>query len=343
MTGKTEKETDKAGLYVNAPQLLARCGNALTSSEKLVWLYLKSNDPEFNRNGVSHKLISSATGLTQNTVYKALNGLIGHGLVKVSRATGTAEAEEGKRRKRTGFVYRSIEVVSNEEFTKIVNTIIVNTKNVKTIIVNTKIGNKELSLSKKHHVEEVSPSTPSTEKDHSQETTTAAPSAVSGGEASGGAGGAAEPDGDVLDDVYQEFVEKRREGEFDRFLRYNRQRGWSMGAYDAAHEWLSKERPDRSRKPKAAGSGERLPESVAGAMEQVRAMCGRLAGVNEALARKAAGWFKLAGICCTANPRNTKAPAKLMESAREFLRRCPLFLDGEDAGFGEFVDSLVTK
>lgn len=116
-----------------------------------------------------------------------------------------------------------------------------------------------------------------------------------------------------------------------------------MGVYDAAHEWLSKERPDRSRKPKAAGSGERLPESVAGAMEQVRAMCGRLAGVNEALARKAEGWFKLAGICCTANPGNTKAPAKLMENAREFLRRCPLFLDGEDAGFGEFVDSLVTK
>ena len=116
-----------------------------------------------------------------------------------------------------------------------------------------------------------------------------------------------------------------------------------MGAYDAAAEWLSKPRPERSRKPKAAGGGERLPESVAGAMEQVRAMCGRLAGVNEALARKAAGWFKLAGICCTANPGNTKAPAKLMENAREFLRRCPLFLDGEDAGFGEFVDSLVTK
>ena len=239
MTGKTEKETDKAGLYVNVPQLLTRCGNALTSSEKLVWLYLKSNDPEFNRNGVSHKLISSATGLTQNTVYKALNGLIGHGLVKVSRATGTAEAEEGKRRKRTGFVYRSIEVVSNEVFTKIVNTIIVNTKNVKTIIVNTKIGNKELSLSEKHHVEEVSPSTPSTEKDHSQETTTAAPPAASASGASGGAGGAAEPDEDVLDDVYQEFAERHREGEFDRFLRYNRTRGWSMGAYDAAADWLS--------------------------------------------------------------------------------------------------------
>lgn len=116
-----------------------------------------------------------------------------------------------------------------------------------------------------------------------------------------------------------------------------------MGVYDAAAEWLSKPRPERSQKPKAAGSGERLPESVAGAMEQVRAMCGRLAGVNEALARKAEGWFKLAGICCTANPGNTKAPAKLMENAREFLRRCPLFLDGEDAGFGEFVDSLVTK
>lgn len=334
MTGKTEKETDKAGLYVNAPQLLARCGNALTSSEKLVWLYLKSNDPEFNRNGVSHKLISSATGLTQNTVYKALNGLIGHGLVKVSRATGTAEAEEGKRRKRTGFVYRSIEVVSNEVFTKIVNTIIVNTKNVKTIIVNTKIGNKELSLSKKHHVEEVSPSTPSTEKDHSQETTTAAPSAVSGGGASGGAGGAAEPSSDVLDDVYQEFVEKRREGEFDRFLRYNRKTGWQMSAYDAAHEWLSKERPDRSRKPKAAGGGGK--EQAADFAEAGR-LCAALREKDGTLAVRASGWLRVASDYI----RHPQMAEGVRRRLAEFIRRCPEFLGGKDAGFPDFVAELA--
>lgn len=334
MTGKTEKETDKAGLYVNAPQLLARCGNALTSSEKLVWLYLKSNDPEFNRNGVSHKLISSATGLTQNTVYKALNGLIGHGLVKVSRATGTAEAEEGKRRKRTGFVYRSIEVVSNEVFTKIVNTIIVNTKNVKTIIVNTKIGNKELSLSEKHHVEEVSPSTPSTEKDHSQETTTAAPPAASASGASGGAGGAAEPDEDVLDDVYQEFAEKHREGEFDRFLRYNRQRGWSMGAYDAAHEWLSKERPDRSRKPKAAGGGGK--EQSADFAEAGR-LCTALREKDGTLAVRASGWLRVASDYI----RHPQMAEGVRRRLAEFIRRCPEFLSGKDAGFPDFVAELA--
>ena len=334
MTGKTEKETDKAGLYVNAPQLLARCGNALTSSEKLVWLYLKSNDPEFNRNGVSHKLISSATGLTQNTVYKALNGLIGHGLVKVSRATGTAEAEEGKRRKRTGFVYRSIEVVSNEVFTKIVNTIIVNTKNVKTIIVNTKIGNKELSLSKKHHVEEVSPSTPSTEKDHSQETTTAAPPAVSGGGASGGAGGAAEPDEDVLDDVYQEFAERHREAEFDRFLRYNRKTGWQMSAYDAAHEWLSKERPDRSRKPKAAGSGGK--EQAADFAEAGR-LCTALREKDGALAARASGWLRVASDYIR-HPQMAEGVRRRLE---EFVRRCPEYLGGRDAGFPDFVLGLA--
>lgn len=334
MTGKTEKETDKAGLYVNAPQLLARCGNALTSSEKLVWLYLKSNDPEFNRNGVSHKLISSATGLTQNTVYKALNGLIGHGLVKVSRATGTAEAEEGKRRKRTGFVYRSIEVVSNEVFTKIVNTIIVNTKNVKTIIVNTKIGNKELSLSKKHHVEEVSPSTPSTEKDHSQETTTAAPSAVSGGGASGGTGGAAEPDEDVLDNVYQEFAEKHREGEFDRFLRYNRKAGWQMSAYDAAHEWLSKERPDRSRKPKAAGNGGK--EQAEGFAEAGR-LCAALGEKDGALAVRASGWLRVASDYI----RHPQMAEGVRRRLAEFIRRCREYLDGGDAGFPDFVAELA--
>ena len=335
MTGKTEKETDKAGLYVNAPQLLARCGNALTSSEKLVWLYLKSNDPEFNRNGVSHKLISSATGLTQNTVYKALNGLIGHGLVKVSRATGTAEAEEGKRRKRTGFVYRSIEVVSNEVFTKIVNTIIVNTKNVKTIIVNTKNGNKELSLSEKHHVEEVSPSTPSTEKDHSQETTTAAPPTASERASSADrADESAEPSSDVLDDVYQEFAERHREGEFDRFLRYNRKTGWQMSAYDAAAEWLSKPRPERSRKPKAAGSGRK--EQAADFAEAGR-LCTALGEKDGALAVRASGWLRVASDYIR-HPQMAEGVRRRLE---EFVRRCPEYLSGGDAGFPEFVAGLA--
>ena len=330
------EETEKKP-FTKVPNSLARCGKKLSMQAKVLMVYLLSNTAKFNAESLSYRTMMHYTGLSRNTVYKALYELIEAGLVIADKKTGKSD-------KGTGYIFWSLRTVDADEvFPPEVNTSQVNTSQVNTSQVNTSQRPiEDYCRRRSPSSRRPAPSTPSTE-DHSHRTTTAAPSAVSERGASGGAGGAAEPDEDVLDDVYQEFAEKHREGEFDRFLRYNRKTGWQMSAYDAAAEWLSKPRPERSRKPKAAGSGERLPESVAGAMEQVRAMCGRLAGVNEALARKAAGWFKLAGICCTANPGNTKAPAKLMENAREFLRRCPLFLDGEDAGFGEFVDSLVTK
>ena len=329
MADKTESKN--SGRHFTAvPQEFTRCGTFLSLTEKAVMLYLYSNAKRFNIQGVTRPLIALKAGVSERAVTAALKTLMVKKVIDVCRKNvpGTKKS------------CLSITLLPFPEVPEQCANF-AHANNAHANFAGANFAHIDPSCTV-----DPSSSTRSTSStvDHSlKRTTTAAPSAVSGGEASGGAGGAAEPDEDVLDDVYQEFAERHREGEFDRFLRYNRQRGWSMGAYDAAHEWLSKERPDRSRKPKAAGSGERLPESVAGAMEQVRAMCGRLAGANEALARKAAGWFKLAGICCTANPGNAKAPAKLMENAREFLRRCPLFLDGEDAGFGEFVDSLVTK
>ena len=331
------EETEKKP-FTKVPNSLARCGKKLSMQAKVLMVYLLSNTAKFNAESLSYRTMMHYTGLSRNTVYKALYELIEAGLVIADKKTGKSD-------KGTGYIFWSLRTVDADEvFPPEVNTSQVNTSQVNTSQVNTSQRPiEDYRRRRSPSSRRSTPSTPSTE-DHSQRTTTAAPPTASERAGSAdGAGESAEPSSDVLDDVYQEFAERHREGEFDRFLRYNRKTGWQMSAYDAAHEWLSKERPDRSRKPKAAGGGERLPESVAGAMEQVRAMCGRLAGVNEALARKAAGWFKLAGICCTANPGNTKAPAKLMENAREFLRRCPLFLDGEDAGFGEFVDSLVTK
>lgn len=340
-----DKETEKKP-FVKVPRSFTRSGKELkklklkvSAETRLLYLTLLGNTADFNASHFSVKLAADYAGCTENTVCKCLKELIAAGMVR-------AEKVPMKTDKGTGYRRWSVEVVDFDEV--IANHVITSQVNTSQVITSQVITSNDSLVrtsgtGRTASSDRTASSTPSTGEQNSQETTTAAPSAVSGGGASGGAGGAAGPDEDILDDVYQEFVEKRREGEFDRFLRYNRKTGWQMGAYDAAHEWLSKERPDRPRKPKAAGSGERLPESVAGAMEQVRAMCGRLAGVNEALARKAAGWFRLAGICCTANPGNTKAPAKLMKNAREFLRRCPLFLDGEDAGFGEFVDSLVTK
>ena len=334
------KETEKKP-FVKVPRSFTRSGKELkklrlkvSAEARLLYLTLLGNTADFNAGHFSVKLAADYAGCTENTVCKCLKELIAAGMVR-------AEKVPMKTSKGTGYRRWSVEVVDFDEV--IANHVITSQVITSQVITSNDSLVRTSGIGRTASSDRTAPSTPSTGEQNSQETTTAAPPAASGSGASGGAGGAAEPDEDVLDDVYQEFAEKHREGEFDRFLRYNRQRGWSMGAYDAAAEWLSKPRPDRSQKPKAAGSGERLPESVAGAMEQVRAMCGRLAGVNEALARKAAGWFKLAGICCTANPGNTKAPAKLMENAREFLRRCPLFLDGEDAGFGEFVDSLVTK
>ena len=329
MADKTESKNNGEH-FTAVPQEFARCGTFLSLTEKAVMLYLYSNAKRFNIQGVTRPLIALKAGVSERAVTAALKTLMAKKMIDVCRKNvpGTKKS------------CLSITLLPFPDVPEQCANF-AHANNAHANFAGANFAHIDPSCTV-----DPSSSTRSTSStvDHSlKSTTTAAPSAVSGNGASGGAGGAAEPDEDVLGDVYQEFVEKHREGEFDRFLRYNRQRGWSMGAYDAAAEWLSKPRPERSRKPKAAGNGERLPESVAGAMEQVRAMCGRLAGVNEALARKAAGWFKLAGICCTANPGNTKAPAKLMENAREFLRRCPLFLDGEDVGFGEFVDSLVTK
>ena len=334
------EETEKKP-FVKVPRSFTRSGKELkklklkvSAEARLLYLTLLGNTADFNASHFSVKLAADYAGCTENTVCKCLKELIAAGMVR-------AEKVPMKTGKGTGYRRWSVEVVDFDEV--IANHVITSQVITSQVITSNDSLVRTSGIGRTASSDRTAPSTPSTGEQNSQETTTAAPSAVSGSGAFGGAGGAAEPSSDVLDDVYQEFVEKHREGEFDRFLRYNRQRGWSMGAYDAAAEWLSKPRPERSRKPKTAGSGEMLPESVAGAIEQVKAMCGRLAGVNEALARKAAGWFKLAGICCKANPGNTKARAKLMERAREFLRRCPLFLDGEDAGFGEFVDSLVTK
>ena len=335
------EETEKKP-FVKVPRSFTRSGKELkklklkvSAEARLLYLTLLGNTADFNASHFSVKLAADYAGCTENTVCKCLKELIEAGMVR-------AEKVPMKTGKGTGYRRWSVEVVDFDEV--IANHVITSQVITSQVITSNDSLVRTSGTGRTALSDRTAPSTPSTGEQNSQETTTAAPPTASERAGSAdGAGESAEPSSDVLDDVYQEFVEKHREGEFDRFLRYNRKTGWQMSAYDAAAEWLSKPRPERSRKPKAARGGERLPESVARAMEQVRAMCGRLAGVNEALARKAAGWFKLAGICCTANPGNTKAPAKLMENAREFLRRCPLFLDGEDAGFGEFVDSLVTK
>lgn len=149
-----------------------------------------------------------------------------------------------------------------------------------------------------------------------------------------GAGGAAEPDEDVLDDVYQEFAEKHREGEFDRFLRYNRKTGWQMSAYDAAAEWLSKPRPERSRKPKAAGGGGK--EQAADFAEAGR-LCAALREKDGTLAVRASGWLRVASDYI----RHPQMAEGVRRRLAEFIRRCREYLDGGDAGFPDFVAELA--
>ena len=232
------EETEKKP-FTKVPNSLARCGKKLSMQAKVLMVYLLSNTAKFNAESLSYRTMMHYTGLSRNTVYKALYELIEAGLVIADKKTGKSD-------KGTGYIFWSLRTVDADEvFPPEVNTSQVNTS---------QIPIEDYRRRRSPSSRRPAPSTPSTE-DHSQRTTTAAPSAVSGGGASGGAGGAAEPDEDVLDDVYQEFAERHREGEFDRFLRYNRKTGWQMGAYDAAAEWLSKPRPERSRKPKAAGGG----------------------------------------------------------------------------------------
>ena len=321
------EETEKKP-FTKVPNSLARCGKKLSMQAKVLMVYLLSNTAKFNAESLSYRTMMHYTGLSRNTVYKALYELIEAGLVIADKKTGKSD-------KGTGYIFWSLRTVDADEvFPPEVNTSQVNTSQVNTSQVNTSQRPiEDYRRRRSPSSRRPAPSTPSTE-DHSQRTTTAAPSAVSGGEASGGAGGAAEPSSDVLDDVYQKFAERHREGEFDRFLRYNRQRGWSMGAYDAAHEWLSKERPDRSRKPKAAGGGGK--EQTADFAEAGR-LCTVLREKDGALAVRASGWLRVASDYIR-HPQMAEGVRRRLE---EFVRRCPEYLGGRDAGFPDFVLGLA--
>ena len=321
------EETEKKP-FTKVPNSLARCGKKLSMQAKVLMVYLLSNTAKFNAESLSYRTMMHYTGLSRNTVYKALYELIEAGLVIADKKTGKSD-------KGTGYIFWSLRTVDADEvFPPEVNTSQVNTSQVNTSQRSIEDYRRRRSPSSRRPA----PSTPSTE-DHSQRTTTAAPPAASASGASGGAGGAAEPDGDVLDDVYQEFVEKHREGEFDRFLRYNRKTGWQMSAYDAAAEWLSKPRPERSRKPK--GSGGALPRSSAELMEETRAMCGRLRQKDSALAVSVLGWLSQMESCFTGNPGDGRIERKFAKDAQEFLRRCREFLAGGGTGLAEFVAGLA--
>ena len=316
------EETEKKP-FTKVPNSLARCGKKLSMQAKVLMVYLLSNTAKFNAESLSYRTMMHYTGLSRNTVYKALYELIEAGLVIADKKTGKSD-------KGTGYIFWSLRTVDADEvFPPEVNTSQVNTSQVNTSQRPIEDYHRRRSPSSRRPA----PSTPSTE-DHSQRTTTAAPSAVSGGEASGGAGGAAEPDEDVLDDVYQEFAERHREGEFDRFLRYNRKTGWQMSAYDAAAEWLSKPRPERSRKPKAAGNGGK--EQAAGFAEAGR-LCTALREKDGALAVRASGWLRVASDYI----RHPQMAEGVRRRLAEFIRRCREYLDGGDAGFPDFVAELA--
>ena len=316
------EETEKKP-FTKVPNSLARCGKKLSMQAKVLMVYLLSNTAKFNAESLSYRTMMHYTGLSRNTVYKALYELIEAGLVIADKKTGKSD-------KGTGYIFWSLRTVDADEvFPPEVNTSQVNTSQVNTSQRPIEDYHRRRSPSSRRPA----PSTPSTE-DHSQRTTTAAPSAVSGSGASGGAGGAAEPDEDVLDDVYQEFAERHREGEFDRFLRYNRKTGWQMSAYDAAAEWLSKPRPERSRKPKAAGNGGK--EQAAGFAEAGR-LCTALREKDGALAVRASGWLRVASDYI----RHPQMAEGVRRRLAEFIRRCREYLDGGDAGFPDFVAELA--
>ena len=330
------EETEKKP-FVKVPRSFTRSGKELkklklkvSAEARLLYLTLLGNTADFNASHFSVKLAADYAGCTENTVCKCLKELIAAGMVrakKVPMKTG----------KGTGYRRWSVEVV---DFDEVIANHVITSQVITPQVITSQVITSNDSLVRTSGTgrtassDRTAPSTPSTGEQSSQETTTAAPPAVSGGEASGGAGGAAEPDGDVLDDVYQEFAEKHREGEFDRFLRYNRQRGWSMGAYDAAHEWLSKERPDRSRKPKAAGGGGK--EQAADFAEAGR-LCTALREKDGVLAVRASGWLRVASDYIR-HPQMAEGVRRRLE---EFVRRCPEYLDGGDAGFPDFVAELA--
>ena len=330
------EETEKKP-FVKVPRSFTRSGKELkklklkvSAEARLLYLTLLGNTADFNASHFSVKLAADYAGCTENTVCKCLKELIAAGMVR-------AEKVPMKTDKGTGYRRWSVEVV---DFDEVIANHVITSQVITPQVITSQVITSNDSLVRTSGTgrtassDRTAPSTPSTEEQNSQETTTAAPSAVSGGGASGGAGGAAEPDGDVLDDVYQEFAEKHREGEFDRFLRYNRKTGWQMGAYDAAHEWLSKERPDRSRKPKAAGSGRK--EQAADFAEAGR-LCTALREKDGALAVRASGWLRVASDYI----RHPQMAEGVRRRLAEFIRRCPEFLSGKDAGFPDFVAELA--
>ena len=332
MTEETEKKP-----FVKVPRSFTRSGKELkklklkvSAEARLLYLTLLGNTADFNASHFSVKLAADYAGCTENTVCKCLKELIAAGMVR-------AEKVPMKTSKGTGYRRWSVEVVDFDEV--IANHVITSQVITSQVITSNDSLVRTSGTGRTASSDRTAPSTPSTGKQNSQETTTAAPSAVSGGGASGGAGGAAEPDEDVLGDVYQEFVKKHREGEFDRFLRYNRKTGWQMSAYDAAAEWLSKPRPDRSRKPK--GSGGALPRSSAELMEEIRAMCGRLRQKDSALAVSVLGWLSQMESCFTGNPDDGRVERKFAKDAQEFLQRCREFLAGGGTGLVEFVAGLA--
>ena len=317
------EETEKKP-FTKVPNSLARCGKKLSMQAKVLMVYLLSNTAKFNAESLSYRTMMHYTGLSRNTVYKALYELIEAGLVIADKKTGKSD-------KGTGYIFWSLRTVDADEvFPPEVNTSQVNTSQVNTSQIPIEDYRRRRSPSSRRPA----PSTPSTE-DHSQRTTTAAPPTASEREGSAdGVGESAEPSSDVLGDVYQEFVEKHREAEFDRFLRYNRKTGWQMSAYDAAAEWLSKPRPERSRKPKAAGGGGK--EQATDFAEAGR-LCTALREKDGALAVRASGWLRVASDYI----RHPQMAEGVRRRLAEFIRRCREYLDGGDAGFPDFVAELA--
>ena len=331
-----DKETEKKP-FVKVPRSFTRSGKELkklrlkvSAEARLLYLTLLGNTADFNASHFSVKLAADYAGCTENTVCKCLKELIAAGMVR-------AEKVPMKTDKGTGYRRWSVEVV---DFDEVIANHVITSQVITPQVITSQVITSNDSLVRTSGTgrtassDRTAPSTPSTEEQNSQETTTAAPSAVSGGGASGGAGGAAEPDDDVLDDVYQEFAERHREGEFDRFLRYNRKTGWQMSAYDAAHEWLSKERPDRSRKPKAAGSG---GKEQAEDFAEAGRLCTALREKDGALAVRASGWLRVASDYI----RHPQMAEGVRRRLAEFIRRCREYLDGGDAGFPDFVAELA--
>ena len=325
MADKTESKNN-GGHFTAVPQEFTRCGTFLSLTEKAVMLYLYSNAKRFNIQGVTRPLIALKAGVSERAVTAALKTLMVKKVIDVCRKNvpGTKKS------------CLSITLLPFPEVPEQCANF-AHANNAHANFAGANFAHIDPSCTV-----DPSSSTRSTSStvDHSlKSTTTAAPPAASASGASGGAGGAAEPDGDVLDDVYQEFAERHREGEFDRFLRYNRKTGWQMSAYDAAAEWLSKPRPERSRRPK--GSGGALPRSSAELMEETRAMCDRLRQKDSALAVSVLGWLSQMESCFTGNPGDGRVERKFTKDAQEFLRRCREFLAGGGTGLAEFVAGLA--